>query len=147
MYAVPWKYHWSQVLQQLPQYLAFTFDTHFSCRCKFAVFDCTIIPSHSTFLKGSYQACKLGKSFVFYVDTGHLGNLALFVSSTVSSRCSYPAMHLRLIVRCWGCWFNNSQSYFCGRPILGACHLKKGGTGIKLFNHVEHWWFPRSHFW
>jgi hypothetical protein len=79
MYALPWIYHCSQVQQRLLPYLAFTFDTHFSCRRTSAVFDCTIRPSHSTFPKDLYQAWGLGKTFVFCVDAGHLGNLALFV--------------------------------------------------------------------
>jgi hypothetical protein len=78
MYAVPWIYHCSQVQQQLLLYLAFTFDTHFSCRCTSAVFDCTIRPIHSSFPKDLYKAWGLGKTFVFCVNAGHLGNLALF---------------------------------------------------------------------
>ncbi len=79
MNAVLWIYHCLQVRQRLLPYLAFTFDTHFSCCRTSAVFDCTIRPSHSTFPKDLYQAWGLGKTFVFCVDAGHLGNLALFV--------------------------------------------------------------------
>jgi len=88
MYAVLWIYHCSQVRQERLPYCAFTFDTHFSCRCTSAVFDCTIRPSHSTFPKDLYQASGLSRTLVFCVDAGHLGNLALFVSSTVSSCCA-----------------------------------------------------------
>jgi hypothetical protein len=79
MYAVLWIYHCSQVRQERLPYCAFTFDTHFSCRCTSAVFDCTIRPSHSTFPKDLFQAWGLGKTFVFCVDAGHLENLALFI--------------------------------------------------------------------
>ncbi len=56
MYTGPRIYYCSQLLQQLPPYLAFTFDTHFSCHCTSAVIGCTVRPSHSTFLKNLYQA-------------------------------------------------------------------------------------------
>ncbi len=89
MYAVPWIYdsndyrtvHLHLTLSHFscPRTCAFTFDIHFSCRRKSAVLHCTIRPSHSTFPKDLYQAWGLGKTFVFCVDAGHLGNRALFI--------------------------------------------------------------------
>ena len=139
MYAVSWIYHCSQVLQQLSPDLAITFDTHFLCCRTSAVFDCTANKTKPINLsKGLVPSVGAWQSICFLRGCWSPGESCLL-------RSKYCV--LRLIVRCWGCWFNNTRSYFCGCPIFGACHLKKGGTGIKQFNHVGHWWFPRSHFW